>query len=218
MTLADLIDDFREESHDLGDPPFWSVSRLARLASEGQREACRRGDLLIDSTGPMCSASVTAGDPIVTLDPRALEVKRIRLASRGFQLCPVTTSQMDECALTWEQDSGDPTNFVTDYQTGAIRLYPIPVADDELSLTVRRLPLVDMVNDDDEPEIRIEAQPALVQWMLYRAYSKQDADTFDPNKAARALAEFEREFGRKSSARNEQWMRSSHVVGADPIA
>ena len=79
-------------------------------------------------------------------------------------------------------------------------------------------PLVDLVNDDDEPEIRIEAQPAIVQWMLYRAYSKQDADTFDPQKAARALAEFEREFGRKTSARNEQWMRSDHVVGADPIA
>lgn len=218
MTLADLIDDFREESHDLGTPPFWSFERLAKIASEGQREACRRGDLLIDSTGPMCFASVTAGDPVVTLDPRALEVKRIRLASRGFQLCPVTTGHMDGCSSTWEQDSGEPTNFVTDYQTGAIRLYPIPVADDDLLLTVRRLPLADLVDDADEPEIRLEAQPALVQWMLYRAYSKQDADTFDPQKSARALAEFEREFGRKTSARNEQWMRSANVVGADPIA
>ncbi len=218
MTLADLIDDFREESHDLGTPPFWSFERLAKIASEGQREACRRGDLLIDSTGPMCSVSVTAGEPIVTLDPRALEVKRIRLASRGFQLLPVTTGCMDEYASTWEQDSGEPTNYVTDYQTGAIRLYPIQAADDELLLTVRRLPLADLVDDADEPEIRLEAQPALVQWMLYRAYSKQDADTFDPHKAARSLAEFEREFGRKTSARNEQWMRSANVVGADPIA
>ncbi len=218
MTLADLIDDFREESHDIGSPPFWSATRLARLASEGQREACRRGDLLIDSTSSMCSVSVTAGDPVVAIDPRVLEVKRIRLASLGFQLCPVTVAQMDGYTSPWEQDTGEPTNYVPDYQTGAIRLYPIPVSDDDLLLTVSRLPLEDLVDDSDEPEIRLEAQHALVQWMLYRAYSKQDADTFDPKKAARALAEFEREFGRKTSARNEQWMRSDHVVGADPIA
>ncbi len=217
MMLADLIDDFRDEAQDLGTPPFWSSARLAKLASEGQSEACRRGDLLIDSTSAMCSVDVTADYPVVTLDPMILEVKRASLSSSGYQLSPVTTAQMDSYASPWEQESGNPTNYVTDYQTGAIRLYPNPEANDTLNLTVRRLP-IDLVNDDDEPEIRLEAHPALVQWMLYRAYSKQDADSFDPQKAARALAEFEKEFGRKTSARNEQWMRSAHVVGADPIA
>lgn len=40
----------------------------------------------------------------------------------------------------------------------------------------------------------------------------------DPNKSARALAEFEREFGPRVSARNERWRNSRHSITTQPIA
>lgn len=218
MTLADLIDAFREESGDNGSPPFWTNERLARLATEGQVEACRRGYLLIDSTSSICAIGVSAGDPLVALDKRVSEVLRARLSGCSFWLVPITCQEMDAYSAVWEADAGTPTHYVTDYQSGAIRMYPVPTSSADLLLTVSRFPLNDLVYDEDEPELRLECQPALVQWMLYRAYAKQDADTFDKDKSQRALAEFDREFGRKVSARNEEWRRGKPLIGIVPIA
>jgi hypothetical protein len=218
VTLAELIADFREESGDNGTDPFWTDDRLSRLATEGQIEACRRGYLLIDSTSSICTVGVVANDPVVALDKRITGIMRARWSSGGFRLLPITCQEMDAYSTTWENDTGTPTNYVTNYQSGAIRLYPSPTVSADLLLTVSRMPLNNLVDDEDEPELRDECQPALVQWMLHRAYAKQDADTFDKDKSQRALAEFEREFGRKVSARNEEWRRSALVVGAEPIA
>jgi len=87
-----------------------------------------------------------------------------------------------------------------------------------IKLTVQRLPLRPMRDGNDKPEIRQELHPALVNWMLYRVYGRTDSDIFDPSKAAVALANFESEFGRKASGRNEEWVRSGHVSIPGPIA
>lgn len=215
MTLDDLIEEYREESNDNGSPPFISDDWLTKRANQAQQEACRRSGLLIESVHAMCCASVSAGYPVVKLDPRIIDVKKARLSLDSQPLCPASVNQL---ALDWENDSGIPSHYVTDYQSGSIRLYPTPIANDDLILTVSRLPLKDMESGNDKPEIREEYHPALVQWLLYRSYAKQDADIFDPAKSAKALAEFEREFGRRKSARNEQWMRERHEISAEPIA
>jgi hypothetical protein len=217
MNLRDLIDAFRDEATDNGDPPLWSDARLIRFANEAQIEACRRGQLLTDSTSRVCEVAVPAGDPMVTLDRSISNVVRARLASTRRLLQPVTLEYMDSSGDIWEDASGTPFLYVTDCQTGVVRLYPTPTVDDSILLTVQRYPLDAMAADTDEPEIRTDAHYALVQWMLYRAYNKQDADGFNPQKAKTALAEFESEFGRRSSARNEAWRKSGAVIGSDPI-
>ena len=75
-----------------------------------------------------------------------------------------------------------------------------------------------MVALTDEPEIREEAHEALVEWMLYRAYSRQDIELYDEQKARSALASFEAEFGRKTSLRNEQWVRDGADLDVPPLA
>lgn len=218
MTLSDLIDAYRDESHDMATPPFMSDERLTRLANEGQNEACRRADLITDSTSDFCSLTVTAGDPLLELDPRILRVTRARLMSVAYPLLTAQTAEMDDENPGWEDHTGSPTHYIGDYQTGYIRLYPIPTINDTVRITVSRLPLDEMEADGDEPEIRLEGQPALVQWMLHRAYAYQDTDLVDPNKSAAALVEFEREFGRKNSARNEAWQRERNTFSATTIA
>ena len=122
MTLDDLIDEYREEAGDSGDPPFVSDTWLTKRANEGEREVCRRSGLLIESVHAMCTASVTAGDPIVTLHKKIIDIKKARMSSDSQELFPITVSQL---SLDWENDTGIPTHYVTDYQSGAIRLYQI---------------------------------------------------------------------------------------------
>ena len=219
MTLAELRALFREEAGDTAEPFLWPNLILNLYANEAQTEACRRGHLLRDSvTTAICQLAVTAGDPIVELDPRILDIQRMRLASQFIQLRGISVQEMDDSIPGWENQSGLPWRGVTDYQSNAIRLWPSPSANDVLKLSVIRLPLVDMVADTDEPEIRKEYHPQLVQWMLHRAYAKQDSEVFDANKSQTALANFEKEFGSRSSARNAAWRAERQLQFAPPIA
>lgn len=218
MNAGELIASYREESHDKATPPFVKDARLLQFASEAEREACRRSNLLVDSSSAFCEIAVSANEPLIDIDPRIINIRRAKLSISTYSLSPVRAEEMDRVNPGWELHVGVPTTYVTDYQTNAIRLYPKQQVDATLNITVSRLPKNDMEANDDEPEIRAEYHPALVQWMLYRAYAQQDADMFDPNKSARALAEFEREFGKKASGRNEIWQRDRPQIDTPTIA
>lgn len=220
MTLGDLIDAFRDEAQDQKKPYLWSDDRLTRFAVEAMSEACRRAGVLVDSQSSFCTVSASPDDPLIPLDERIITIKRIFRTDRlAPPVLPMQCSDMDRLSPGWEAaTAADPNWYVTDYQTGFLRLVPAPTGDVEFQLTVSRLPLADPSSVDDRLEFRNEHLPALVQWMLYRAYSKQDADSFDPAKAARSLAEFEREFGRKVSARNAQWQQEQPQMLFSPLA
>jgi hypothetical protein len=64
-----------------------------------------------------------------------------------------------------------------------------------------------------DPELNPRWQIKLIEWMKYRAFSKQDSETNDPEKAKTALAAFEAEFGNAHSAQDE--MYSSEQYGHD---
>lgn len=217
MDVSDMIAAYRDESHDIAKPPFMSDDRLLALANEGQIEACRRAGLLRTSTADVCSASITAGDPMVQLDAKILDVVRARASTGPYPLAVALTLDLDNQVPDWEASSGEPTDYVPDYESGWLRLYPVPVKDGELRMTVTRLPRL-LESDSDTPEIRTEHHPALVQWMLHRAFGTQDSDLFDPNRSGIALAAFEREFGKKKSARNEAWQRERNDLTSSPIA
>ena len=218
MNAGELIASYRDESLDLATPPLVKDDRLLQFASEAENEACRRAGLLVDSLADFCFVQVDANDPLVPIDPRIINIRRAKLSISTYSLSPVRAEEMDRVNPGWESHVGTPTTYVTNYQTNAIRLYPKQQVAAELTMTVSRLPLDRLSNKTDEPEIREEHHPALVQWMLYRAYSKQDSDLFDANKAARALAEFEKEFGKKASARNERWQADRPMIDTPTIA
>ena len=218
MNAGELIASYREEANDKANPPFVKNERLLQFVNEAEREACRRSSLLVDSASDFCEISISANEPLVDIDPRIINIRRAKLSISTYSLSPVRAEEMDRVNPGWELHVGTPTTYVTDYQTNAIRLYPKQQVSATLNITVSRLPKSDMAEDEDAPEIRAEYHPALVQWMLYRAYAQQDADMFDPNKSARALAEFEREFGKKTSGRNEIWARDRPQIDTPTIA
>lgn len=213
MTLNELIRLVRTELDDLTEPYLWSDAELIEYANDAQIEACRRARLLVDSsTAALCQITVTANNPLVTLDPRVLFVRRVRCAGE-LPLIRVTMQDMESFTPYW-QDAvpGLPRRFVTDYESGKLLLWPTPSADVVLLLTVVRDPMVDMAADGDTPEIPARQHRSLRYWMAYRAYSKQDADANDPKKALQYIALFEQEFGHKSSAIDENWIAHEQMT------
>lgn len=207
MTLRELIEIFRHEVDDLGEPYLWSDDELIEYANDAENEACRRARLLIDSTtAEICQIVVDADTGLYALDERVIFVRRAKLASRSLTLARASLRDVDAYVPGWEAHTGTVTSFITDADTGMLRLYPVPRAADTLNLTVVRLPLVELNSLDDSFEIHARYQRNLRHWLKYRAYSKQDAETRDGKKAAEGLALFEQEFGKASTAIDEEWI------------
>ena len=222
MTLAELIALYRADSLDAsealssdGRDVLCSDGLLTIYANEAQEEACRRALLLRDSSSPLCEISFDAGAETVNLDARVLQI--LRAFVDGHEVDVVNVEAMDCSRPGWQFQgavlNGRPLRLVTGMSTGKLHLWPKPSQAGTIRLTVQRLPLKPMRAPSDSPEIRPELHRALVPWMLYRAYSREDTDLYNDRKAAVHLAKFEAEFGGKASGRNEHWMRA----GADPM-
>ncbi|CAN5814507.1 hypothetical protein BH20PSE1_BH20PSE1_01090 [soil metagenome] len=225
MTLSDLLKLFRLEADDFWTPQLWTDDELIEFANDGEEQACRRARLLVDSTtAGVCRLSFTAGDsPVLTLSPVVLTIRQAVWVSSGVPvvrrvLAPMLASEM---YADWDtldiQPQQQPDVYITDVQTQAIRLHPTPAVNGAVELSVFRLPIDKMAALGDEPSIPAYAHRALVQWMLYRAYSKQDADALDAEKAKSAYGLFVQEFGDAKSARNQAWMQQEVRVFPDPL-
>lgn len=226
MTLEDLITLYRADTLDQAravsggdDDVFCTDELLAIYANEAQDEACRRGQLLRDSSSPMCTINFAAGAETVDLDARVLRV--LRAFADGQPVAVINVEQMDRLFPGWQfhDQQNKPQRLVAGMTTGKLHLWPRPSQDGIVRLTVQRLPLKPMRACMDKPEIRPDLHTALVHWMAHRAYGREDTDMHNDTKAAVALAKFEAEFGSKASGRNEEWVRSHDAdIGPGPIA
>lgn len=225
MQASDLIAAFRQRADDKVEPYLFSDPDALQWASEGEREACLRAKLLFDDTSALCTIPIAALTPRYPLDPRIVTVDRVWLDRSD--LYPGTRKtelrRLDQAnTRIGRPDRCDYGNAPYDLATreGArlhgysidgetLRLYPLPDASwgttpfSVLRLEVYRLPLLGMDANPAAPgpEIPEIHHDGLIDWMLYRAYSTQDADSNDPNKAADALALFTQRFGDRPSAK-----------------
>lgn len=221
MTLQDLISVYRYEADDRKTPYLLSDVELKEFANDAQNEACRRARMLLDSTTTsVCRLTFTAGgSPVLQLDPRVIHVRRVGWTGRSLALQPRLTSQMDLDFPGWDTHATqqEPSVYVSDVAPQAIRIYPTPAVSGTVGLSVYRLPLDPMGELDDVPEIPEYAHRALLQWVLFRSYSKHDVDVFDSAKAGTAYKLFVQEFGEAQSARNLAWMHQEMQSLPDPL-
>lgn len=210
MTFKELLQAAREELRDTtgtADSDFALTRSMAlRYFNEAVSEACRRSRLLIDSDTPeICTINVVAGTAVYDLDERVVKILGADLAGRSTPLFLVCSSDMPQ---GWKDHAGSVQSIVKDYATGKIRLYRVPEADGVITLKVQRTPLVAMASDSDRPEIHSRYHFGLVPFVVAKVRMIDDTELFDPAKAAKAEAEFEREFGPKRSASNEAYENS----------
>lgn len=196
MTLQDLIARFRILAADKAQPPLWSDAEVTMWLNDAQRQACIRGRLIReDENKAVCLISMQEGKQTYKLHPKVYEIINLRFvgASRARLAVIVSREWLDNHCPDWRDNPNPPEMVIQDDTT--IRIVGVPVIGETLRLECYRLPMDDMTQSDDEPEIHEAHHEHLIQWALHKAFSVVDADGFDAQRSDRAEKEFTRYFG-----------------------
>ncbi|WP_047218048.1 DUF6682 family protein [Delftia lacustris] len=199
MTLQDLIALFRSDAKDVEEPHLWDEPQVVGWFNEAQSEAAVRGRLLLDDSTPaVCEIAVAADIASYQLHPKVYEIAHLRFAgastSEGRELAVVSREYLDRKDPYWRDRCSDEPRFAIQTET-RLRLVPTPRESGALRLEAYRLPLKQLANCHDKPEIHEAHHAYLVHWALYRAFGQPDADGFDPGKSQQSYSVFESYFG-----------------------
>lgn len=202
MNLGQLRDRGRSVTQDLERPYLWSDDDWRDYFNEAADEAAIRARLIEND---QIEVDVTAGDAYADYPEHVWAVQRVYFGGKRLILTDRETLDAAEAA-GWEDRQGEPQSC---YEVGGrLRFYPVPVVSGAARLVAFCVPAVPMANDEDEPQLRQRLHSQLLDWALFLAYSKKDADTFDANLAATHAAAFEKVFGPRP---DEKAMRRKRI-------
>jgi hypothetical protein len=230
MNLLALRKRLREMLDDYEGKERFSTGRVDDALKQAQTEACRRADLIIDSTTEaICKIKLLPQVAYYPIDPSIKKIKQVRHANEnehcqrhrilhqvdlnhkrnrgfwgGFDTLRGTSSGTG-CQYIG-RGFGRPDEYILDKETGALFLDRCPeiVGDyDFLSLTVIRLPITRMVKEADVPEILEQFHLPMCYWAASLLLSDNDPETYDPSRADRYEAKFTAEFGDPVTANNQ---------------
>src|SRR5690606_20396604 len=154
------------------------------------------------------------------LDPRIYELTHLRF-DLGDGQCEREVKLASEEILShryhsnWRTRIGDPEHAIQ--SDIGLRLVPRPEQNGTLIIEGYRLPLVDMVEDTDQPEINQAHHAHLVQWALHKAFSIPDTEFMDPNRAAIAEAKFIDYFGDRPDSNSRREVRGDFEQHVTPF-
>lgn len=201
MTLKELIAELRSQLDDSAEPFLWSDAELTGYLNDAERQACERALLIYDDApSALTKLTLKTGRARYPINPLILSVERVvpELAANDRFICQRTLDWLDENLGRWQEQTGKPSHFVDLVRT--LLFVGIPSVDENVILTVYRLPLEPMEGNDDEPEIQPQHHLRLMNWAMHRAYLKRDSDTFDKNRAALHDSLFAADFGMRDNA------------------
>jgi hypothetical protein len=192
-TLGQLVTKYRRRLVDEIGTPLWSDDEFTEFIDMLQKMICADFRILEDrSTTSVCSVDLVQGSGLVSVSPRITHIVRGRVDGETAFLTLKTSAEMDdEYGADWESASVTqdmPTILVTKGM-GLNKVYLYPpldvVAGGTLKLAVYRLPLVDLdYTTHNAQYLEIDKYVHLLfNGVMWQAYLKQDADTYDPKKA-----------------------------------
>jgi hypothetical protein len=203
-----VIDKVRRQIADDVKPFFWGDPELLDYIDEGQMEFCRQGYPIRDSRTPdICVLPYKANDFEVVYHEsirRILSVVRqdangglhgvtLKTQENALSLFSVRPSDYGVSIDNTRQLNrpSDRFDLFMDYDEGYLRLSSPAETAGTLLFQVERLPKNVLDDCDQNIEVRREYIPALVAWACYRAWNKQDGETFDEKAALLNLDLFE---------------------------
>lgn len=203
MTLDQIMTQVGTALDDNIVPYLWSNEELTGYLNQAIDEWCRFTDANVDdTTEAVCKITVTAGTQSYALHAAILKVLSARLAGERTFIEKQATHYMDATygvALD-TADRATPIYYTLDKRMGYISLYPNPVANGFVYLTVSRLPLTELSyvtpslpatpGTGGVPDIPPRYHRDLIAGVLYRAYMKNDADTESLARCTFAKAEW----------------------------
>lgn len=205
MDVATVVALFRAETNDAATPYLWSDVEVYAFLDDAQKMFCRLTGGLADSTSAITTVACTAGQRFVSVSPKILRLKSVENGPDGYR-CQILNYE-DMAADVIQMDYGHTAKLALNNETGPIRavvsgmepnklrLIKIPEVDQDLSLIVNRLPLIDINvttvgNSTAVLEIDEMHHRHLLLWMKALAHMKQDAETFNQGKAQEFDAQF----------------------------
>lgn len=193
MNAGELYDAFREDVGDVHLPYLWSVSEIWRYANDAHRMFIRLTGGIQDFTSKVTAIPIIANEAVSSYDSSILRILSATVRSTGLEIKlinytdlgkPIGTDYGIPRTLKLDNTTGDVHSGVIGMEQNKIRWINVPAVNDCADLIVRRLPMNKLVNDSDELEgVHEDHHTALLDWMKYKAYLKQDADTFDKGRA-----------------------------------
>lgn len=194
MTPGDLLTLFRSEVSDVATPYLWSDDEFFGYADDAQKQFARLTWGLIDSsTTAIVDIPLVAGTNTYDLSPLILSVRAARVTATGRGLDIVNQEDMPVRRMYFDGTEGVPQAVILGMDTDKISVWPVPIEDEAIKLSVFRLPLVDITSANETTPFEIAPQHHrhLLLWVKHLAYLKQDAETYDRIKAAEFEAAFE---------------------------
>lgn len=176
--LDDLVPSWDSDDSDC----LWSNEELTVLANEGERAITERQPIMDAETSAVTDIPIAIGETSYALDSRIMYVHGAVLDSTGEPLAKTDKTFLNSESIGWRNDEGDVQAFVSGLNTGKLLIYRIPIAIDALSLEVARRPLADMrwrSCKNVTPEISENWHSVIAHWIAYKAFLKQDADTYN---------------------------------------
>lgn len=222
MILRDIINLVRVQLDDtIGEAKrLWSDADLTSYANVIQDKLAEECHLITDSVTasdadnvPVCVIPVETGNAIYPVHGKILQIMRVRYDGQTNPLLRVPSAILDATFPEWQTRTGLPSAYVLDMNAKTLTLDRVPETFSNLRLTVKRLPLTPLVatNLKASPEIPDAYHVKMLNGMLYMAYSKQDADTFDGKRAADYMTRFQLDL--EDIRRDELRRHPKHIGG-----
>lgn len=198
MDVEALIRRFRVLANDNAQPYFWADVDVTDWLNDAHAQACIRGRLIREDENPaVCQIALAPGQHTYPLHASVYELINLRIKGSGTEpsrpMSIKSREWLDANVRDW-RDMDRPSQWLIQDDT-TLRVVGAIQAGDVLHLECYRLPLKQLANDMDKPEIHAAHHEHLIQWALHRAFSIPDTEAFDPARAASAEAAFTRYFG-----------------------
>jgi hypothetical protein len=224
MTSDELFDLFRSDVRDDVPVPLWSDVEVWNYMNDAYKTFVRLTGGIADTTSALTQVPIVAGVATASVSPLILKFRTAYLLSTGARLTilndmdlPVATAA--DYGAVWTSSNQNTPGTVQSVVVGVernslrglVRWVRVPMVDDTCQFSVYRLPKDTVESGFEFDEIGEEHHVNLLMWMKYRAYGKQDAETFDRGRRDEYKAEFQA-YCRDVSAEWERYKSKVHVV------
>lgn len=204
MTLEELMAQFRVDAQDnKGEPYLFSDEEVVVWFNEAQDEAAIRSRLLYETDLPaLCTIPVLANTAVYPLHEAVDQIAHVAFVATGdtqvHHLDIMDRVELDRIDRDWRSRTGVPRYIVQD--DTRLTVVPRPALPGVLTIEAYRLPLVRLQQEVDKPEIAAIHHIRLVDWAMFRAFSKPDGETMDPVRAKAGEDRFTKHFGMRPDA------------------
>lgn len=227
MDLQDLVLNFRKQVEDQEPPYLCDDDEALLYIIDAQDKFVRIMGGISDNGGTGAGTTLTdlammANTPTSSFSPFILRIRSAKLITAQRNIEIIDESQLDDmCRIN---DYGIVTStFLRDTDTGSVnygiiglednklRWYKVPSTADTCRLHIYRLPYPRIADQEDSLEIDEQHHLHLIKWMKYHFYSKDGAETYDKDLAAKNEASFV-EYCEKARAEKDRQRFKPRVV------